>query len=74
MKVKEEKEVLDRTEAVEEKKVDLCAIPKQFVLEKLNELYNANKQLFDEYNLFIQVLNSHVQVTDQDSTKTVDTE
>ena len=53
-------------EVVEQKLPELCAVPKEFVIEKLNALYKENKQLFDEYNTWINVLNSQVNVTNQE--------
>lgn len=69
MKVTKDKNAEECGVEAAEAKVELCAIPREFVLNKLTDLYNANKQLFDEYNLFVGVLNSQVQVTNLDSEK-----
>lgn len=53
---------------------DLCAIPKGFAQKKLESLYVDNKQLLDEWNTWIQVLNSQVQVSNQDENKEVNPE
>ena len=64
---KEEKNVVvDERVEQEVKTPELCAVPKDFVIEKLNVLYKDNKALFDEYNVWMNVLNSQVKVTNQE--------
>ena len=69
--VREENEELavDLVEKEEVKKTpELCAVPKEFVIDKLNALYKEHKDIFDEHNMWIQVLNSQVNVVNQEET------
>ena len=64
MKAKEEKQPVN---------AELCAVPKSFVVEKLKELYEANKSVFEEYELWVKVLNSQVNVVGQEEPTIADT-
>lgn len=65
--VKENVETVEEVNEVAEQKLpELCAIPKDTVIKMLNDLYSNNKELFDHYNTLIQVLNSQVNVTNQE--------
>lgn len=46
----------------EEKKVmELCALPKEFIINQINKLVEANKEAFETYDYLIKALNSPVQ-------------
>jgi len=61
---KEEKSV----ETVE--KVELCAIERNVVIERLNKLTRVYKNVFEEYEMLIKVLNTQVNMVDEsDSNK-----
>ena len=62
--VKEEKNV----EAVE--KVELCAIERNVVINRLQKLYEANKDVFEEYEILLKVLNTQVNMIDESDSKT----
>ena len=62
--VKEEKNV----EAVE--KVELCAIERNVVINRLQKLYEANKDVFEEYEILLKVLNTQVNMVDESDSKT----
>jgi len=69
MKVlKEENEDVIAVEKEEVKKQELCAVPREFVISKLNALYEDNKAIFDEHNLLVQVLNAQVNIINQEET------
>lgn len=61
---KEEKKV----ETVE--KVDLCAIERSVVINRLQKLYEANKDVFEEYDMLLKVLNTQVNMVDESDSKT----
>ena len=62
--VKEEKNV----EAVE--KVELCAIERNVVINRLQKLYEANKDVFEEYDILLKVLNTQVNMVEENDSKT----
>lgn len=62
--VKEEKNV----EAVE--KVELCAIERNVVINRLQKLYEANRNVFEEYEMLLKVLNTQVNMVDESDSKT----
>ena len=61
---KEEKNV----ETVE--KVELCAIERNVVINRLQKLYEANKDVFEEYDMLLKVLNTQVNMVDESDSKT----
>lgn len=61
---KEEKKV----ETVE--KVELCAIERNVVINRLQKLYEANKDVFEEYDMLLKVLNTQVNMVDESDSKT----
>ena len=61
---KEEKKV----ETVE--KVELCAIDRNVVINRLQKLYEANKDVFEEYEMLLKVLNTQVNMVDDNDSKT----
>ena len=61
---KEEKKV----ETVE--KVELCAIERNVVINRLQKLYEANKDVFEEYDMLLKVLNTQVNMVDESDYKT----
>ena len=61
---KEEKNV----EAVE--KVELCAIERNVVIDRLNKLTKTYKEVFEEYNMLIRVLNTQVNMVEENDSKT----
>ena len=64
-KTKEEK----ITKAVE--KVELCAIERNVVINRLQKIYEANKDAFEEYEMLIKVLNTQVNtIEENDSNNT----
>jgi group I intron endonuclease len=62
--IKEEKKV----ETVE--KVELCAIERNVVINRLQKLYEANKDVFEEYDMLLKVLNTQVNIVDESDSKT----
>ena len=60
---KEEKKV----ETVE--KVELCAIERNWVVNRIQKIYELNKDAFDEYAALVRVLETQVNMVD-DSDKT----
>lgn len=62
--VKEEKNV----ETVE--KVELCAIERNVVINRLQKLYEANKDVFEEYDMLLKVLNTQVNMIEENDSKT----
>ena len=62
--VKEDKNV----EAVE--KVELCAIERNVVINRLQKLYEANKDVFEEYDILLKVLNTQVNMVEENDSKT----
>ena len=61
---KEEKKV----ETVE--KVELCAIDRNVVINRLQKLYEANRDVFEEYEMLLKVLNTQVNMVDDNDSKT----
>ena len=61
--VKDEKKV----ETVE--KVELCAIERNVVINRLQKLYEANKDVFEEYDMLLKVLNTQVNMVDESDSK-----
>lgn len=51
-----------KEKAEEPKELELCAIPKEMAVEKLNALIEANQEIFKEYFLWTNVINSTVNV------------
>ena len=49
-------------EAVETKQLELCAIPKDFIREKIETLIKENEQVFKEYFLLVEVYNTQVNI------------
>lgn len=66
--VRENEELVEVVEKEEVKTPELCAISREFVISKLNALYEANKTIFDEHNMWISVLNAQVNVVNQEET------
>jgi len=57
----------------EEKKVEtveLCAIERNVVINRLQKLYEANKDVFEEYDMLLKVLNTQVNMVDESDSKT----
>lgn len=44
----------------EKNQTELCAIPKEVAIEKINKLVEQNKEVFDEYFLWVKVIQSQV--------------
>jgi hypothetical protein len=61
---KEEKKV----ETLE--KIELCAIERNVVVNRLQKLYEANKDVFEEYDMLLKVLNTQVNMVDENDSKT----
>lgn len=57
--IKDEKKV----ETVE--KIELCAIERNVVINRLQKIYEANKDAFEEYEMLIKVLNTHVNTIEE---------
>ena len=51
-------------------KVELCAIERNVVINRLQKLYEANKDVFEEYDMLLKVLNTHVNMVDEGDSKT----
>jgi len=62
--IKDEKKV----ETVE--KIELCAIERNVVINRLQKLYEANKDVFEEYDMLLKVLNTQVNMVDESDSKT----
>ena len=62
--IKDEKKV----ETVE--KIELCAIERNVVINRLQKLYEANKDVFEEYEILLKVLNTQVNMIDESDSKT----
>lgn len=62
--IKDEKKV----ETVE--KIELCAIERNVVVNRLQKLYEANKDVFEEYEMLLKVLNTQVNMIDESDSKT----
>jgi hypothetical protein len=65
------KEVKESKKASEEKEVkpEICAIPKEIAIKKINALVEANKEIFEEYFTWVNVINSPVSVVDTQESK-----
>lgn len=57
--IKDEKKV----ETVE--KIELCAIERNVVINRLQKIYEANKDAFEEYEMLIKVLNTQVNTIEE---------
>jgi len=56
----------------EEKQLELCAISKEVAVERLNKLVEKHQDIFDEYNMWISVINSPIKMVDtEESTSEV---
>lgn len=44
----------------------LCAIPRDFVVNKIEKLIADNRDLFEEYFTWVQILNKEVKVSTPD--------
>ena len=64
--IKDEKKV----ETVE--KIELCAIERNVVINRLQKLYEANRDVFEEYDMLLKVLNTQVNMVDESDSKTQD--
>lgn len=62
--IKDEKKV----ETVE--KIELCAIERNVVINRLQKLYEANRDVFEEYEMLLKVLNTQVNMIDESDSKT----
>lgn len=62
--IKDEKKV----ETVE--KIELCAIERNVVINRLQKLYEANRNVFEEYEMLLKVLNTQVNMVDESDSKT----
>ena len=62
--IKDEKKV----ETVE--KIELCAIERNVVINRLQKLYEANRGVFEEYDMLLKVLNTQVNMVDESDSKT----
>ena len=62
--IKDEKKV----ETVE--KIELCAIERNVVINRLQKLYEANRDVFEEYEMLLKVLNTQVNMVDDNDSKT----
>ena len=60
----------NKVEVNEEKQVELCAIPKSFAVQKINEILAdpTKKVVLEEYYMWQNILSSPVQVTNQEVT------
>ena len=65
MKVVKEEKNVDTVE-----KVELCAIERNVVINRLQKLYEANKDVFEEYDMLLKVLNTQVNMVDESDSKT----
>ena len=66
MKVVKEEKNVDTVE-----KVELCAIERNVVINRLQKIYEANKDAFEEYEMLIKVLNTQVNtIEENDSNNT----
>lgn len=54
-------------EVVETKQLELCAIPKDFIREKIEALIKANEPIFKEYFLLVEVYNTQVNIPQTDA-------
>lgn len=64
----DETKVEEKLEAVEQ--VELCAIDRKFVISRLEKIYEANRDVFEEYNVLLGVLNTHVNMIDDSDSQT----
>ena len=52
-------------------KIELCAIERNVVINRLQKIYEANKDAFEEYEMLIKVLNTQVNtIEENDSNNT----
>ena len=65
MKVVKEEKNVDTVE-----KVELCAIERNVVINRLQKLYEANRNVFEEYDMLLKVLNTQVNMVDESDSKT----
>ena len=65
-KIKEEK----ITKTVE--KVELCAIERNVVINRLQKIYEANKDAFDEYEMLIKVLGTQVNTIEENDSNNIE--
>ena len=51
-------------------KIELCAIERNVVINRLQKLYEANRNVFEEYEMLLKVLNTQVNMVDDNDSKT----
>lgn len=51
-------------------KIELCAIERNVVVNRLQKLYEANRDVFEEYEMLLKVLNTQVNMIDESDSKT----
>ena len=51
-------------------KIELCAIERNVVINRLQKLYEANRGVFEEYDMLLKVLNTQVNMVDESDSKT----
>ena len=51
-------------------KIELCAIERNVVINRLQKLYEANRDVFEEYEMLLKVLNTQVNMIDESDSKT----
>ena len=51
-------------------KIELCAIERNVVINRLQKLYEANRGVFEEYEMLLKVLNTQVNMIDESDSKT----
>ena len=51
-------------------KIELCAIERNVVINRLQKLYEANRNVFEEYEMLLKVLNTQVNMVDESDSKT----
>ena len=53
-------------------KIELCAIERNVVINRLQKLYEANRDVFEEYEMLLKVLNTQVNMVDDNDSKTAE--
>lgn len=53
----------------EKKEMELVALPKDFIMSKIEALVAANKDIFKEYDMLVTALNHPVNIVQKEETK-----
>lgn len=51
-------------------KIELCAIERNVVVNRIQKLYEANKDVFEEYDMLLKVLNTQVNMIEEGDSQT----